>query len=330
MAELWRHGFPTVGATAELARRAEAWGYDGLLLADSQNLVADVYVELAQAAHATTSLRVGTGVTNPLTRHPAVTAAAIATVHAESGGRALLGLARGDSALSQIGLTPVGPSELGDHVRRLRALLRGETTDAGRLTWLDPTLAPVQVDVAATGPKTIAAAAANADRVTLTVGADCDRLRAAIAAARAAGPARVGAYVNVACLPDPHAARTLVRGSTAIFARFNAEHLAGLPERDRPVIAAVGQAYQAARHGRSSAPAAAALTDDFLDRFAVAGTPNDVHERLADLLALGLDHLVLVPGSRDNDPDALAHSDELVADILPGLRDHQPAPRRHP
>jgi 5,10-methylenetetrahydromethanopterin reductase len=318
--ELWLHGFPVIGASAELARRAEAWGYDGLLLADSQNLQGDVYVGLAQAAAATSTLRVGTGVTNPLTRHPAVTASAIATIHAESGGRALLGIARGDSAVTQIGMAAATPDELATHVTRLRALLRGEATDAGRLSWLDPALPPVAVDVAATGPRTIAAGAATADRVTLSVGAEPERLAQAIAAARAAGPASVGAYVNVGCAADPAVARALVRGSAAIFAHFSSQRPDAVPAADREVIEHVGRDYDESRHGQSVARHATELPGDFLDRFAVVGTPATVRDRLAGLLALGLDHLVLVPGSKDADPAALAHSGDLVGAVLRDVR----------
>jgi len=59
--------------------------------------------------------------------------------------------------------------------------------------------------------------------------------------------------------------------------------------------------------------------DDVLDRFAVVGPPGLVRDRLAELLSLGLDHLVLVPGSRFADPDALERSDELVAGVLGDL-----------
>jgi len=57
--EIWLHGFPIPRGTVELAARAEGWGFDGLLLADSENLVGDPYVELALAARATERLRLG-------------------------------------------------------------------------------------------------------------------------------------------------------------------------------------------------------------------------------------------------------------------------------
>ena len=102
--EVWLHAFSFPGKVAELARKAEAWGFTGLLLADSQNLNADIWVELALAGAATSRLRLGPGVTNSVTRHLAVTASAACTLQAETGGRATLGFGRGDSALAQIGL----------------------------------------------------------------------------------------------------------------------------------------------------------------------------------------------------------------------------------
>ena len=106
------HAFAFPHRVAELARQVEAWGFTGLLVADSQNLNADVWVELALAAAATDRIGLGPGVTNPVTRHPAVSASAALTLQAESGGRTVLGVGRGDSALTQIGRRPVSPREL--------------------------------------------------------------------------------------------------------------------------------------------------------------------------------------------------------------------------
>ena len=55
--ELWLHGFPIPRHAVDLATQAEGWGFDGLLLAYSENLVGDPYVELALAARATERLR---------------------------------------------------------------------------------------------------------------------------------------------------------------------------------------------------------------------------------------------------------------------------------
>jgi 5,10-methylenetetrahydromethanopterin reductase len=331
------HGFPVPGRTGELARQAEKLGFDGLLLADSQNLVGDPFVELTVAAQATTRLGLGTGIVNLVTRHPAVIAAAIASVQAESRGRAVLGVGRGDSSLAQLGLTAPGTARLRELVAQVRGDLAGQdVTAAGqtsRLGWISETGMPVvPVEVAATGPRTIAFAAALADRLMFTVGAEPGRLAQAVDLTRRAraaagldpGGLPLGAYLNIACDEDIAVARDLVRGSAAIFAHFSSMSgpaAAGLRADDAAVVAKVGASYDEARHGLSHAAHAAALDDDFISRFAVVGSPAQCLARLRQITELGLDRIVFVPGSRDADPKVLARTNALFArEVLPALR----------
>ena len=208
--EIWLHAFSVPGRVADLASRAEAWGFAGLLIADSQNLTADIWVELALAGAATSRLRLGPGATNPITRHIAVTASAAATLHAETGGRATLGFAQGDSALSQIGLRRLRVAEFEQALHALQELLRGREVTLGNgsrsaIRWIrDQHVSKVPVHVAATGPRTIEAAARHAEGVDLTVGAELERLHHGVETARAATPSplTVGAYLNVAVDDD--------------------------------------------------------------------------------------------------------------------------------
>jgi 5,10-methylenetetrahydromethanopterin reductase len=191
--DVWMHAFRS--HTVERARQLEAWGFDGLMVADSQNLNADVWIELALAGAASERIALGPGVTNPFTRDPAVTASAALTLHVETGGRAGLGVGRGDSALTQIGLRPVSAHELEEALVTLQAYLRGEAVPrddgANRIRWVEDAGQPkVPVAVAATGPHVIAAAARHAERLDFTVGAEPERLRWAIDAARAAAGGR--------------------------------------------------------------------------------------------------------------------------------------------
>lgn len=332
MTEYWIHAFPYPKRVAELAVQAEEWGLTGLLLADSEILVGDPYVELALAARATSTLRLGPGVTNPVTRHPAVTAAALATLQVESGGRAVAVVGRGDSAVLQIGLQPATTAQLRKAVTDLRAYLEdgGSPAEVGRpgtLPWYQ-SYAPAHlpVSVAATGPRTIDLAARHADGVDLTVGADPDRLgRAVELARRAAADAgtrpQIGAWVNLAVGPDVAAARELVRGSAAIFAHFVSEGpLDALSSADRAVVEPLRRDYVERDHGLTSAGHAGRLPDEFLDRFTVVGTPDVVIERLRHLASLGIDRFIVVPGSRDADPDLMARSNRLFArEVLPHL-----------
>ena len=124
--EVWTTGLSHVKVVARSAERAEREGWDGMLVVDSQNLSGDPFVGLALAARETSRLRLGTGVSNPATRHPAAAAAAIGSVHVASGGRAVFGVGRGDSALAHLGLAPAPLADLVRFVRATRAYLRGE------------------------------------------------------------------------------------------------------------------------------------------------------------------------------------------------------------
>ena len=156
--EIWVMTFPIPGAFAQMARMVEESGFDGIGVVDTQNLAADPYSELCLAAHATKHLKLRTAVTNPVTRHSAVTASAIATVQAESGGRAVLGIGRGDSAVSKVGERAPSAKDFARYISEVQGFLRGEevTLDNGypaatsgsraprfprcRLTWPPPGL----------------------------------------------------------------------------------------------------------------------------------------------------------------------------------------------
>lgn len=331
------HAFPVPGEVAPLAERAEDDGWDGLLLADSQNLVGDPYVELALAAAVTSRIELGPFVTNPVTRHPAVTAGAVATLQVESSGRAVLGIGRGDSSLSAIGRRRATVEELGAHVRQVQGYLAGEAVEEGgrrsQLRWVVANGQPkVPVDLVATGRRMIELAATVADRVTFALGASPDRLRWAVEVAAAARelagrpPAALalGACVVAATAPDPAEARDAVRANVAILARFGGQAAAADAVPDdpaRPVEQQVAAAYDADRHGLSSAAQSALVPDDFVDEFAVVGSPARCAGRLAALAALGLDHLVVIGPSRDVAKDrASALTTRFATEVLPRLR----------
>ena len=66
---------PRTRKSAEYARKAEEAGWHGIGFLDNQNLCGDIYVSMALAASATERIQLSTDVTNPATRHPAVTEA---------------------------------------------------------------------------------------------------------------------------------------------------------------------------------------------------------------------------------------------------------------
>jgi 5,10-methylenetetrahydromethanopterin reductase len=320
---------------AELARRTEADGWDGLALTDSQNLAGDVFAALAIAAQVTSRIRLATGATNPATRHPAVLASAMATLQVESRGRAWLGIARGDSALAYLGRKPMPLADFLQALRDTHTYLQGGTVDqngfSSRIEWLQrANVAPVPISVAATGPKVIEIAARTADAITFSVGADPARLKPAIDLARetrrAAGlePLRLGAYVNAVADPDVARARELVRGRMGVYARFSTMSrsvMDSLPEADRKVAQDLVSNYDLQAHAASGARHETALDDDFVDRFGIVGPSQHVANRLIELTRLGLDHIVIVGHSRNTPPEVFAESSRRFGqEVLPMVR----------
>jgi 5,10-methylenetetrahydromethanopterin reductase len=218
----------------------------------------------------------------------------------------------------------------------LQAYLRGDTVDrdgfASRLEWLPLVKAPkVPVEVAATGPRVIEAAARHADRICLAVGADPEHLGNALAhardAARAAGrdpdALRYGAFVNCVMHDDVAVARDAVRGAVASFARFSSmrgSRLERLPARLRAAAEYLRANYDMRDHTRAGVAHTAGIGDEFVDWFAVAGPLDRVLPRFRALAALGLDFVHVIPGSANVPRDVAVGS--LVAlggTLLPAL-----------
>ncbi|MBV9329298.1 MAG: LLM class flavin-dependent oxidoreductase [Chloroflexi bacterium] len=327
--------FPTPGRVEDLARMAEADGWDGLALTDSQNLSGDVFAALDVAAHATSTLALATGATNPATRHAAVIASAMATLQVESNGRAWLGIARGDSALAYLGRKPMPLADFERALSHVQAYLRGEAIDqngfSSRIEWLSRAgVAKVPMSVAATGPRVIEIAARVADAITFSVGADPSRLQPAIELARRTRadlglePLRLGAYVNAVAHPDVALARQMVRGRMGTYARFSTMSrsvMDTLSEADRKVAEDLVSNYDLHAHSASGARHEAALADDFVDRFGIVGPSEQVAERLVDLIRLGLDHVV-VAGHGSNTPREVFEesSRRFGREVLPMVR----------
>lgn len=339
--EVWTATASSPGRVGDFARRTEAEGWDGMALVDSQNLAPDPYVLLGLAAAATSTLKLATGVTNPLTRHPAAAATAAATVQAGSHGRFVLGIGRGDSSLAHLGLAPVAPEELEQYLVRLQGYLAGEEVPfdrpsvdrlgmaagptSSRIRWIIMAGAKVPVDVAATGPKVIALAARHAERVTFAVGADPGRMSWAIKCARDSGrPVGLGAYVPVLVHPERDTARSLIRGGVASFARFSVMHgnvVGPASAGDRNVLEAVHAAYDMEHHFTHGSPQSSPLTSEIIDRFGVAGPPEYCLDRLLSLVELGLSKLVLMGGGIGLSPEIRHQSNNLLAEkVLPHLK----------
>src|SRR5262249_42738887 len=97
-----------------LAERADRSGYAMIGIADTPGNAMDPWVSAAIVARACRRARVAIWVTNLLTRHPAVSAAAIASLDHLANGRAVLGIGAGHSGTKNVGLAKSRADALAD------------------------------------------------------------------------------------------------------------------------------------------------------------------------------------------------------------------------
>lgn len=156
-------------------RRADEAGIAALAIPDSPAFVRELYVTSALCAQHTSSLQIMTGVTNPVSRDPSVTAAGLFTLDELAPGRLALGIGTGDSALWGIGRKPAKLARLREYVEAVQALLRGDkATFDGRefsSAWRgrrEPIHVPVVLAVS--GPKAVRLGCEIADGMLLSMG----------------------------------------------------------------------------------------------------------------------------------------------------------------
>jgi 5,10-methylenetetrahydromethanopterin reductase len=328
---------PLPRRAAYIARMIEEHGFDTMLFPDSQNLAPEVWVELALAANATSTLKLGPGVSNSLTRDAAVTAGAALTLQTESDGRAVLGMGRGDSSVQRIGKHEDKVATFGTYLEAVQRYLRGEAVNrdgfASRLEWHPYTKVPkVPLVVAATGRRVIEMAARHADAICLAAGADPTHLGELLAHARGAARAaardpatlRYGAFLNCVINPDVKVARDALRGTVATFARFSAFQGSDLNRLPPPLQRAAGYLrthYDMREHTSSAAAHAAGISDEFVDWFAIAGPAELAVPRFRQLAALGLDFCYVIPSSAGVPREVAATSLlGLAQGVLPALK----------
>ena len=135
--------FVTGQAVAEIARAAEAAGFDAVFVTDHPAPPADwiaggghhtidPFVTLALAAAATTTLRMQTNLFVPAYRHPLLSAKLVASLDVMSGGRVILGVGAGylEGEFAAVGADFAARNDVLDGaIRTMRAAWTGEPVD---------------------------------------------------------------------------------------------------------------------------------------------------------------------------------------------------------
>ncbi len=170
-----------------LVKQAEYLGVTHFGVGEGPLLFSDPYQQLALASQVTSTINLGTMVTNPLTRIAPVTANSIATLNHLAPGRTFLGIGTANNALRSMGNRPATIRELTDAVEVSRGLLRGERVthrwhgQETEIEFLDPNglwydIHDVPVWMACGGPRGLKAAAALADAVIYCLGPQPDMI----------------------------------------------------------------------------------------------------------------------------------------------------------
>lgn len=315
--------FPrSVAFAVEFARTVEAHGYEKLWITDSHQLYADPYVTLTACAAATDDVELSPGVTNPLTRHPTVTADAVASVDEAADGRASLAIGAGDSAVYSIGRTPASVDELREAAVTVRRLLDGETVDYGGVPFaLGFEVGDVPVHVAAEGPRTLEMAGEVADGVVFGGGTDpavvergLDRVRRG---AERAGRSLDDVHVSVlapTCVADTQAAgvEALMDVLEPIAYHNFSFSVEDAPADLREELRDLVERHDMRQHGQADADpardASPAVREYLGERFAIAGPAARCRERVERLEERGVDECFL--GFPATDP--LEHAERFA------------------
>ncbi len=282
---LWIHAVRPVPELVDLARQAETLGAAALLVAD-EGIDRDLYVTLTAVAGATDRLLLIPAITNPHSRHPVATAAALASLEEVAPGRVVAGLGAGGSLVfGPMGLRPPRPySALHEAVDVIDRLLGGEVVDhhgqfttAGAAVKWSPGRLPIAI--AGRGPRVERLAAKRADLVILSgkAVAEVPELVARLRAERPAEGRPVVAWNPAAAWRPEHVDEVRTH-----FAYMTLD----TPIEERRALGVTDEAVtelRAAVHRDGPQAAAHLVPDAVTRRYAIVGTRDEVVARLDEV-----------------------------------------------
>ena len=305
--------FPDRGASriAAVAQKCERLGFGFLGVGDVQSLWPDLYVELTLAATVTEHIAVGPWVTNPLTRHPTVTANAIGTLNELTAGRAFLGIGVGDGALRGIGAEPASLSQLEKAVDEIRTLF-AKRSGCGK----------IPIYWASASRRSTELGAQLADGVIVSGWIVPEMLRDSIDQIRhtslgRSGPAPTRIFNTALSIDDdsacalnlakPYVARALARPSSAKVPGWSLEDV----ERFRG-------AYNFAHHFKSEQELRELVPDAMVRKKAIAGCREECLKSLQEIVDAAFQKIAVIPlGNIDETLETLAH------DLVPKIEERR-------
>jgi 5,10-methylenetetrahydromethanopterin reductase len=300
----------TVREAVERAVRAEQLGFEAIFFADSQMGNVDPYQVMAMCASRTKTIRFGTAVTNMVYRDPTITANSFATLNEISEGRAIIGLGTGDGPVYSLGRTATKLVEFEKGLRAIRDLLHDRGIDvpkskerAGGNVQLKVGKRPVPIYISAEGPKTLRVAGRTCDGVILGTGfekqvTDWARERIAEGAkeeSRSLEEIDIMPAGMIVVDDDGERARKRVRSRMANRAHHNFRFtMETVPEGEAAGVQRFMDNFDISKPIEERVNPDL-VTDYLLERFTIAGTPEECIAKVKRLEADGIKRVLLTP-----------------------------------
>jgi 5,10-methylenetetrahydromethanopterin reductase len=288
----------------QLAKVTEELGYSHIWVGDSHLIWREAYVNMAAMALNTIRVKLGTGVTNPLTRHPSVVASAYATLEEYALGRTIVGIGLGDSSVETMGMKPAKLSYFEKTMAQMRQLLDGQEVqlETGKIHLLHPCKNKVPIYVAASGPKMLELSGRIADGIIVLVGV-ADEYIAHAKEKIAAGAKAAGRKVEdlnlvlwVPCaVSDTAPAKDAVKAHVARVVAHPLPYV--LDPTEQKVLEEIRKTYDYYHHMDQQANHAEVIPDWLVDKFAIAGTVAECRAQIERIKKSGIQQIAIIPYS---------------------------------
>lgn len=325
---------PPADDVIALMRTAEAAGFTHGWTFDSVVLWQEPFVIYSRILDATSRIRIGPMVTNPITRDWTITASLFATLNDMYGPRTVCGIGRGDSAVRVPGGHPATLARLGEGMRVIKELAEGREVEMHgtrvRIPWVRPEAAQLPIWMAGYGPRALELVGRQADGFILQLadpyltdfmvksvrlaaeraGRDPDAITMCVAAP---------AYVTA---DDSAGALSHARDQCRWFGGMVGNHVADLVARYGEHSSAVPdeltayiknrQGYDYSHHGRADNPSTDFVPDNVIDRFCLIG-PVETHlQRLMELREIGIDQFAVYAMHDERDSTVAAYGERVI------------------
>ncbi len=298
--------FPTepLEKMIHLAKVSEEVGFSHIWVGDSHLIWREAYINMTAMMLNTTKVKLGTGVTNPLTRHPSVLASGYATLEEYSPGRMIVGIGLGDSSVETMGMKPSTLANFEKSLEQMRQILDGKEAQlpTGKIHLLHPTKTRVPIYIAASGPKMLELSGRIADGIIVLVGVADDYIADAkekiAAGAKAAGRklADINLVLWVPCAVSETAnAKDAVKAHVARVVAHPLPYV--LDPNEQKILQEIRKTYDYYHHMDQQANHADVIPDWLVDKFAIAGSVAQCKAQIERIKKTGVQQIAIIPYS---------------------------------